>query len=410
MTSRDGTFDYLKIAEIVNQKGDWKQALDEILECIFPFFIFDNIALFLHNQTKSDLTDILYARAVGRGKSSGPDLAWGSDIARQVIQNNTIVLEEPSNNPPNSDRLKESYLLGLPLITSTGVLGALVFVRFAGPSYSETHLIQARYIASQFAGLIERKNLNEEINALHEASSMIALQDDFISTISHELRTPLGFIKGYSTTLLRKDAVWDEATRHEFLSIIENEADYLTGLIENILESSRLQSDTLPMQTHLTQLDTLIIETSARIQSVVKDLQIDHDFEVRPVIRIDSLRISQVLTNLFNNSIKYAPGSPIKISLTESPDFYIIKFSDSGPGILPEYLPNLFQRFYRVPGTGGSGSGLGLFICNKIIDAHGGKMSVESQPGMGTTFLIKLPNNHASNHERENHDHEDTDS
>ncbi|MEI7846899.1 MAG: sensor histidine kinase, partial [Chloroflexota bacterium] len=107
--------------------------------------------------------------------------------------------------------------------------------------------------------------------------------------------------------------------------------------------------------------------------------------------QIDSVRIAQVLSNLFSNAAKYAPGSPIKISIIEIPGYYRICFADSGPGIPPEHLPYLFKRFFRVPGQGGNGSGLGLFICQKIIDAHGGMLSVESEPGMGTAFLIDLP-------------------
>lgn len=391
MSTRDGIFDYLAIAEIVTQGGDWKQALDEVLAVVHSIFIFDNLALFVAEQEASNLTEIVYARAVGRGQSAGADVAWGVDIATQVMEQNDIVMQEPKKAQSTGDRLGEAYLLGLPLRTSTGLYGALVFVRFGGPPYSSAHIFHARYIASQFAGLFERKKLNEDIRALEEARRLLALQDDFIATISHELRTPLGFIKGYSTTLLRQDTEWDETTRREFLTIIEEEADHLTVLIENVLESARLQSNTLPMKFQAARLDTLIVETATRAQARSKGLQVKFDFQVRPVVQIDSVRIAQVLSNLFSNAAKYAPGASILISLTEFPGYYRICFADDGPGVSPEHLPNLFKRFFRVPGQGGSGSGLGLFICKKIIIAHGGSMSVESGPGKGTTFLIDLP-------------------
>ena len=391
MSTRDGIFDYLAIAEIVTQGGDWKQALDEVLAVVHSIFIFDNLALFVSEQEASSLTEIVYARAVGRGQSAGADVAWGVDIATQVMEQNEIVMQEPKKSVPTGDRLGEAYLLGLPLRTSTGLYGALVFVRFGGPAYSSAHILHARYIASQFAGLFERKKLNEDIHALEEARRLLALQDDFIATISHELRTPLGFIKGYSTTLLRQDTEWDGTTPREFLTIIEEEADHLTVLIENVLESARLQSNTMPMKFQAARLDTLIVETATRAQARSKGLQVKFDFQVRPVVQIDSVRIAQVLGNLFSNAAKYAPGASISISLFEIPGFYRICFADNGPGVPPEHLPNLFKRFFRVPGQGGSGSGLGLFICRKIIIAHGGSMSVESEPGKGTTFLIDLP-------------------
>jgi signal transduction histidine kinase len=103
------------------------------------------------------------------------------------------------------------------------------------------------------------------------------------------------------------------------------------------------------------------------------------------------VRLAQVLTNLFNNASKYAPGAEISLSLTKEEHTYRLRFSDNGPGISSEHFPHLFQRFFRVPGQTGMGSGLGLFICKKIVEAHQGTISVESQLGVGTTFIIDFP-------------------
>jgi signal transduction histidine kinase len=145
------------------------------------------------------------------------------------------------------------------------------------------------------------------------------------------------------------------------------------------------------MKFQSVHLDKLIRDTATRAQARLKQLQVKFKFAVIPVIQVDNVRIAQVLENLFSNAAKYAPGAAITITLTKEIGFYRIRFADAGPGISSEHLPNLFKRFYRVPGQGGHGSGLGLFICQKIIDAHGGKISVESQPGKGTAFLIDLP-------------------
>ncbi len=393
MSNHESIPDYLAIAEAVTQHGDWKKALDSVIAVVRSVFIFDNLALFLAEGQARDMTEIVYARALGRGQSAGADAAWGVDIATQVMERDEIVVHHPKKLSTEDDRLVDAYLLGLPLRTSIGSRGAAVFVRFGGPPYSTEHILHARYIAAQFAGLFERKKLNEEIRALEEARRLLALQDDFIATISHELRTPLGFIKGYSTTLLRQDTEWDETTRREFLTIIEEESDHLNTLIENVLESARLQSNTLPMKFQPTRLDALLFDTATRAQARFKGMQVEFNFIVKPVLQLDSVRIAQVLSNLFTNAAKYAPEALITISLSEETGFYRIRFADNGSGIKPEHLQNLFKRFYRVPGQGGSGSGLGLFICEKIIEAHGGRISVESQPGIGTAFLIDLPNN-----------------
>lgn len=386
--------DILALAEAVTQNPDWKQALDSVMAVVRSVFLFDNLALYILENGSSELTEIAYARAVGRGQSAGADAAWGAEIASQVISQMGMVVQMPETPPSRENRITEPFLLGLPLRTYEGLLGALVFVRFGGPEYTPAQIQRAQYIATQFSALFVRKKLMEEVSALEKARRLLEMQEDFIATISHELRTPLGFIKGYTTTLLRKDTNWDEETRREFLQIIDEEADHLNELIENVLESARLQSNTLPMRFQPVRLDALIRDTLVRSQARYKDMNVRLDFSVAPTVIVDSVRIAQVLENLFSNANKYAPGAPVTIYLTQIKDFYRIRFADAGTGIAPEHLAHLFQRFYRVPGQGGSGSGLGLFICKQIIEAHGGKISVESTLGKGTTFVIDLPITH----------------
>jgi len=390
-TFEEGMPDYLAIAVAVTQKSDWKEALDSVMTVVRSVFMFDNLALYLAEDDSSNLTEIVYARAVGRGQSAGAEATWGVEVANQAMSSNEMIIQEPPKSQDKSDRLASPYLLSLPLRTTDQVIGAVVFVRFGGPAYTASQIQRAYYIATQFGSLLERRILREQIRSLQEARLVIALQEDFIATISHELRTPLGFIKGYSTTLLRQDTEWDEATRREFLSIIDEEADHLSTLIENVLESARLQSNTLPMSFQNVRLDSIIRDTALRSQARYKGTEINLTFAVTPIVQADGVRLAQVLSNLFSNAAKYAPGSPISISLTNEKDCYRIRFSDKGPGISLEHTEHLFQRFYRVPGQMGTGSGLGLFICKKIIEAHGGSISIESKPGEGTTFIIDLP-------------------
>jgi signal transduction histidine kinase len=220
------------------------------------------------------------------------------------------------------------------------------------------------------------------------------LQEDFVSTISHELRTPLGFIKGYSTSLLRQDTSWDEETQKEFLTIIDEETDRLSLLIENVLESARLQSKTLPLRFQLIRLDAVLRDVIMRIRSRQKELDVSMELESVPPISGDGVRLAQVFENLFTNAIKYAPGSPLVVLLNQVDDHILISFIDHGPGIPKDSLPFIFERFYRVRGEKTvTGTGLGLYICKQIILAHRGKIWAESAPGQGTTFFIELPIN-----------------
>ena len=111
-----------------------------------------------------------------------------------------------------------------------------------------------------------------------------------------------------------------------------------------------------------------------------------------PPIQGDTVRLAQVFDNLFDNALKYAPGSKITVSLRVDMNKQIVTFADRGAGIPPEHLPFLFERFYRTPGHPNKrGTGLGLFICKQIVQAHHGEISVQTAPGKGTTFLVELP-------------------
>jgi signal transduction histidine kinase len=227
---------------------------------------------------------------------------------------------------------------------------------------------------------------------LQDLKRQMQLQEDFVSTISHELRTPLGFIKGYSTSLLREDTSWDEATQKEFLTIIDEEADRLSLLIENVLESARLQSKTLPLRFQPLRLDAVLRDVILRLRARHKDLDVSMELDAVPPVYGDGVRLAQVFENLFTNAIKYAPGAPIVIILKQVYEDVVVSFIDHGPGIPKESLPLIFERFYRVRGEKTvTGTGLGLYICKQIILAHRGKIWAESTPGQGTTFFIQLP-------------------
>jgi len=375
----------------VVKQTDWKAALDTLFLSLRGEFVFDNVAVYLmDSQTKG--MDVVYARAMGRGKSAEADAAWGEVIASQVLTGKKIVMHEPGKDDRDRDRLTLAYLLGLPIYIGSRLSGALVFIRFGGPSYSEAHVALATLQAFWASSLIERRQLEDARMELESVQRQMRLQDDFVSTISHELRTPLGFIKGYSTSLLRQDTTWDDETQTEFLTIIDEEADRLTHLIDNMLESARLQSRTLQFKFSPLRLDALVRDVTTRVKTHHPDLEIDLISENIPPIRGDGVRLSQVFENLFSNAIKYAPGSKLTISMHQEDNTLHVSFADQGEGIPEDYIPFIFERFYRVPGEAGvTGTGLGLYICKQIILAHHGKIWAESALDKGTTFHIQLP-------------------
>jgi signal transduction histidine kinase len=138
----------------------------------------------------------------------------------------------------------------------------------------------------------------------------------------------------------------------------------------------------------------MLKDISLRARSRNDNLNIDLVLRANSVpVQADPTRLAQVFDNILNNAIKYAPNSPVTITLDRKDQIAIVAISDRGPGIAPQHLEQLFQRFYRVPesSTAVRGSGLGLYICRKIIQTHNGEITAESGLGEGTTFYIKLP-------------------
>jgi signal transduction histidine kinase len=391
MTSPKHSLEHHFWKNAVHEKN-WKDALDFLIASLRDVLIFDNLAIYITRKS-GETSEIAYARAVGREKNAEADANWGESIANQSIQKSDLVLQTPNLSDIREKRVQDAYLIGLPLIASGNTLGAMSLIRFGGPEYTKEHVELASFAAVIASYIFEKRALGKSIAELETVQRQMRLQDDFVSTISHELRTPLGFIKGYSTTLLRTDTNWDDETQREFLTIIDEETDHLSELIENILESARLQSNTLEMNFQPLRPDALIRDIITRVSARYKNLETSFEDKCQRIVLGDSTRLAQVFENLFSNAVKYAPDTKIEISIDERDKSSVqILFADKGRGIPQEHLPFIFDRFYRVPNQPGkAGTGLGLFICKRIITTHHGNMWAESEAQKGTRFIIQLP-------------------
>jgi signal transduction histidine kinase len=222
------------------------------------------------------------------------------------------------------------------------------------------------------------------------------LKSTFISVVSHELKTPVTLIKGYASTLRREDAAWDQKTVSEGLGIIEQESDRLDHLINDLLDASRIEAGGLKVEPADLALPRLVAKTVEKFRTQTSA----HAFEAHfppdfPLVYADEERISQVLYNLLANAIKYSPrGGTIRIGGEGRAGDVLVWVSDEGIGIPVEEQARLFQRFYRVDSglrRRTQGAGLGLYLSRAIIEAHGGRIWVESQSGRGSTFYFTLP-------------------
>ena len=355
-----------------------------------PTLAFKDIAMQLVARLMDRAQTKRKTRATVVGATSGDT----GGAAIEAFRLGQTVLRQEDAGPSVQRRDRRRDYLGLPMVVSGRRVGGLTFGRFGGPSYPAEHIRLAEFVGWHVGQLLENRRMARRIASLEAQRQLARMQDEFVSTVSHELRTPLGFIKGYVTTLLREDTDWDDGTRSQFLTIIDDESDRLCELIDNLLDSSRLETGTLRMTYAPTSLSPIMNDVVQRTMAIHPGmlLIVESDDEI-PEIEMDGTRIAQVLENLINNAIKYAPESQVTLQVLNEGIRLRVNVIDKGPGIPTEHISNLFERFYRVPETSTSvrGTGLGLYICRKIIEAHGGEIGVESKPGQGAKFHFTLP-------------------
>jgi PAS domain S-box-containing protein len=216
----------------------------------------------------------------------------------------------------------------------------------------------------------------------------------FVSIVSHELKTPVALIKGYVGTLRREDVSWDSEIVQDSLEVIEDEADRLTELIENLLDASRLQAGEFSLNLAEIRIDKLAQEMAERFQTQTELHRIIVQFpDEFPMIVGDENRLEQVFYNLLSNAVKYSPdGGEISISGQIRSEQIIICIQDQGLGVSQEDVPHIFDRFFRADEAAKNtqGAGLGLYLSRAIIEAHNGRIWIEPRPDTGTRVCFSI--------------------
>ncbi|MFP4477022.1 MAG: ATP-binding protein [Desulfatibacillaceae bacterium] len=223
------------------------------------------------------------------------------------------------------------------------------------------------------------------------------LKNKFLGMAAHDLRNPLISIRGLSETLVENDFIGSEEEKHEILVTINKAADQMISIVNDFLDVSMIESGTLDIRREEKSLKR-VVERCIRLlegQARRKDMEIHSNLEDIEPFGFDPKRVTQVVDNLLSNAVKYSPyGASIWVKLTRSGDFARISVIDQGQGLSEEDQARLFSDFQRLSSkpTGGEiSTGLGLAICKKIVDAHGGKMEVRSKLGAGSAFGCVLP-------------------
>ena len=231
-----------------------------------------------------------------------------------------------------------------------------------------------------------------DITRFREAEEV---KSTFISIISHELRTPVALIKGYVGTLRREDAQWDPSVVRDGLAVIEEEADRLAQLIDDLLDASRLQAGGLSLSQGEVLLEGLAERLVVRFRTQSERHRFVVDFSPDfPVVIGDEQRIGQVLSNLLSNAVKYSPeGGTITVRGHTRPEEAVVCVSDEGAGISRQDVPRVFDRFYRSDDVSRKtkGAGLGLFLAKAVVEAHRGRIWVDDRAERGTRICFSIP-------------------
>ena len=240
-----------------------------------------------------------------------------------------------------------------------------------------------------FRDITERRRVEEAMRELNRMKS------EFFSSISHELRTPLHSIAGF-TKLMLQDKVSAPETQREFLTIIDEQSEHLGKLIDSLLDVSRLESGHFEIQKQRLSLKDMIHDAAHELYPLINEKGIvlsENIPAALPEVEADRERLRQAMTNLLSNAIKFSPdGGNIIVKAEDKGNELLVQVTDHGIGIPKEALRHLFERFYRVKTPAGvGGAGLGLYITKQIVEAHGGRIWVESELGKGSTFYFTVP-------------------
>jgi signal transduction histidine kinase len=257
--------------------------------------------------------------------------------------------------------------------------------------------VEAFELLAALAGraLENAQRFEEEKESVKRLAELDRLKSDFLANVSHELRTPLTAIEGIGVTLERRWESLDEATQREFLGHLNANATSLHQIITALLDFSRLEAGRLELDVRDVPVRPWLEQMMSRLRSVTDTHEVTLDAPADVTVRADPVLLDRVVENLLSNAVKHTPeGTTVTLAAAADNGQATISVVDNGPGIPPWELPHLGDRFFR----GGDastrqtrGTGLGLAFVREILDLHGSKLTIESEPGRGSRFSFRLP-------------------
>jgi len=364
-----------------------------------------------------DGVQLVVAAAVGVDPAfRGARMKLGEGISGEVVRKGELIYIPDAHTDPDflffDDVIRS--LLVVPLVVRDDIIGTMTVDSASPNAFSDSDIQLMTIAAAQVSVAISNARFIEELEsraaelavAYDELKESDRLKDELVQNVSHELRTPLTFVKGYVDLVLEGDMGDLNKRQKDALQIVADKTTDITRLIEDIVTLQRINAGNLQLEVvSLTEL----IRTAVAGHSMVaqkKGLRVVHVLSQESImLPVDKARLNQVLDNIIGNAMKFSPdGGIITVAMAETDHEVKIIISDEGIGVPKEQQERIFERFYQVDGSVRrrfGGTGVGLAIVKRIIDAHHGRIWVESEPGKGSAFHIVLPRESTPPEERE---------
>jgi signal transduction histidine kinase len=376
---------------------DLDQAFGAFSRELRGLLAFERVTLVLVEDGRAEVMAV-----AGRGTDQVFPPGSARPVAGSVLE---AVLEgklvyRASMEPPMFPEEEELLALGLhsrvlaPLQVGPRTIGMLGLVRAEAHAFVPAELELVSLLGRLVATAVQNIRAYEaERNTADELRRLSALRADFVSLVSHELRSPMAAVIGAARTLQGR---WRELTpdqRESFLALIGDETSRLATLIDDVLDTSRIEAGTFSFTFGDVDLAELLRDVVAAAEVAQDEVGLTAEVAALPSVRGDRERLRQVLQNLVDNAVKYSSaGDRVRVRASADDGHVLIDVVDDGPGIEPEDQELIFEKFGRSSaGSAKPGTGLGLFIARSIAEAHGGSLDVESVPRRGSVFRLELP-------------------
>jgi signal transduction histidine kinase len=376
---------------------DLDQAFSAFIRELRALVAFERVTLVLVEKGRAEVIAVA-GRGTGRVFPPGSARPVAGSVLEEVLEGKLVYRE--SIDPPAYPEEVELLSLGLrsrvlaPLQVGPRTIGMLGLVRAEPNAFAPAELELLSLLGRLVATAVQNIRAYEaERSTADELRRLSALRADFVSLVSHELRSPMSAVIGAARTLQGR---WRELTpeqRESFLALIGDETSRLARLIDDVLDTSRIEAGTFSFTFSDVDLGELLRDVIAAAEFAQDEVELTAEVGALPRVRGDRERLRQVIQNLVDNAVKYSSaGGRVQVSATADDGHVLIDVADQGPGIPPEDRELIFEKFGRSSsGTAKPGSGLGLFIARSIAEAHGGTLGVDSVPARGSVFRLELP-------------------